>query len=93
MRDLTTVAELLHGEEEVVYCDAGYQGIDKCAEMEGRKTVFRTAIRPGKRLALPDTPGGRLENLVESAKTHIWALPRLKVERGGATRLSTFSAF
>ena len=44
-------------------------------------------------LALPDTPGGRLENLVESAKTHIWALPRLKVERGGATWLSTFSAY
>lgn len=76
VHDLTPAADLLHGEEVVVYADAGYQGIEKREEMEGKTTQFRIAMRPGKRRALPDTPNGRLENLVESAKAHI----RAKVE-------------
>ncbi len=82
-------AELLHGEAEVAYGDGCYQGIDERAEMEDKKTIFRTAMRSGKRLALPDKPEGRLENLVESAKAHIWNLARPKAEFGGATRWST----
>jgi len=37
---------------------------------------FQVTMRPGKGRALPDTPDGRLENLVEAAKAHI----RAKVE-------------
>jgi IS5 family transposase len=44
--------------------------------MEGKTVKFRVAMRPGKRRALPDTPDGRLENLVEAAKAH----SRAKVE-------------
>jgi transposase, IS5 family len=73
VHDLTPAAELLHGEEEVVYADAGYQGIAKRPEMAGKSTEFRVAMRPGKRLALPDTPDGRLDDLVETAKAHIRA--------------------
>jgi IS5 family transposase len=73
VHDLTPAAELLYGEEVVVYADAGYQGIEKREEMEGKTARFRVAIRPGKRRALPDTPEGRLENLVEAAKAHILA--------------------
>jgi transposase, IS5 family len=76
VHDLTPAADLLHGEEVVVYADAGYQGIEKREEMEGKAANFRVAMRPGKRRALPDTPEGRLENLVETAKAHI----RAKVE-------------
>ena len=36
--DLTPAAELLHSEGEVVYGVAGYQGIEKRAEMKGKKT-------------------------------------------------------
>jgi IS5 family transposase len=36
VHDLTPASELLHGEESVVYADAGYQGIEKRSEMEGR---------------------------------------------------------
>ena len=36
VHDLTPAAELLHGEETVVYADAGYQGIEKRPEMQGR---------------------------------------------------------
>ena len=73
VHDLTPAAELLHGEEEVVYADAGYQGIGKRPEMAGKSTEFRVAMRPGKRRALSDTPDGKLQDLVETAKAHIRA--------------------
>ena len=73
VHDLTPAAELLHGEETVVYADAGYQGIEKREEMQGKAIGFRVAMRPGKRRALPDTPEGRLDDLIETAKAHIRA--------------------
>jgi len=73
LHDLTPAAELLHGGEDVFYADAGYQGIEKRPEMEGKTTIFRIAMRPGKRRALPDTTEGRLDDLVETAKAHIRA--------------------
>ncbi|MBD1193442.1 IS5 family transposase [Vulcanococcus sp. Clear-D1] len=76
VHDLTPAAELLHGDEEVVYGDAGYQGIAKRPEMARKATEFRVAMRPGKRRALPDTPDGKLQDLIETAKAHI----RSKVE-------------
>jgi IS5 family transposase len=57
----------------VVYGDAGYQGIEKRAEMAGKSTAFRVAMRHGKRRVLPDTTDGRLLGLVETAKAHIRA--------------------
>ena len=76
VHDLTPAADLLHGEETVVYADAGYQGIEKRTEMEGKGIGFRVAMRPGKRRVLPDTPEGRVDDLIETAKAHI----RAKVE-------------
>ncbi|WP_246833729.1 IS5 family transposase [Synechococcus sp. CB0101] len=76
VHDLTPAAELLHGDEEVVYGDAGYQGIAKRPEMAGKTAEFRVAMRPGTRRALPDTPDGRVQDLIETAKAHI----RSKVE-------------
>ena len=73
VHDLTPAAELLHGEESVVYADAGYQGIAKRPEMEGKKIQFRVAMRPGQRRVLPDTAEGRLLNLIEMAKAHMRA--------------------
>jgi IS5 family transposase len=76
VHDLTSAAQLLHGDDEVVYADVGYQGIAKRAKMTGKTTEFRVAMRPGKRRALPDTPEGRLQDLIETAKARI----RSKVE-------------
>ena len=76
VHDLTPAAELLHGQEAVVYAVAGYQGIEKRDEMKGKAVGFRVAMRPGKRRALPDTPEGRLDDQIETAKAHI----RAKVE-------------
>ena len=73
---LTPAADLLHGDEELVYGDAGYQGIAKRPEMDGTKAEFRVAMRPGKRRVLPDMPEGKLQDLIETAKAHI----RSKVE-------------
>lgn len=58
LHDITPAAELLHGDEELVYADAGYHGIDKREMMQGRWLGFRVAMRPGKGRALPCTPEG-----------------------------------
>jgi IS5 family transposase len=71
VHDLTPAAELLHGEETVVYADAGYQGIANRPEMADKEIEFRVAMRPGKRRVLPKTPDGRLLDLIETAKAHI----------------------
>jgi len=71
VHDLTPAAELLHGDEDVVYGVAGYQGIAKRQEMPGKTMEFRVAMRPGKRRALPDTTEGTLQDLFETAKAHI----------------------
>jgi IS5 family transposase len=76
VHDLTPAPELLHGEETLVYEDAGYQGIEKRQGMEGKPIEFRVAMRPGKRRVLPETSDGRLLDLIETAKAHI----RAKVE-------------
>ena len=76
VHDLTPAADLLHGDEQVVYAYAGYQGIAKRPETAGKTTEFRVAMRPGKRRHLPDNPDGRLQDLIETAKAHI----RSKVE-------------
>jgi IS5 family transposase len=76
VHDLTPAAGLLHGDEKVVYGDAGYQGIAKRPEVTGNSAEFRVAMRPGKRRGLPDTAEGRLQDLIEAAKAHV----RAKVE-------------
>jgi len=76
VHDLTPVKELLHGGEQQVHADAGYQGIHKREALKGRKIQWHVALRPGKRRALPNTPTGNLLRQVEQAKARI----RAKVE-------------
>jgi IS5 family transposase len=76
VHDLTPAAELLHGEENVVYGNAIDLGIAKRPEMAGKTTELRVAIRPGKRRVLADTAEGKLQDLIETAKAHI----RSKIE-------------
>lgn len=76
VQDVTMAAELLHGEESVVYGDAGYQGLEKREEMAERDVECRIAMRPGQRRRLPETAEGRLFDWLERAKAHI----RAKVE-------------
>ena len=39
---------------------------------------FRVAMRPGKRRALPDTPEGRVDDLIETAKAHVRAKVKIR---------------
>ncbi|MCP9855265.1 MULTISPECIES: transposase [unclassified Synechococcus] len=73
---LTPSADLLHGNEQVVFGDAGHQGIAMRSAMVGKSMEFRVAIRPGIRRSLPNNPDGKLQDLIEAAKAHI----RAKVE-------------
>ena len=43
--DVTQVDKLLHGEENMVGADAGYTGIEKRAEHDGRKVIWQVAAR------------------------------------------------
>ena len=64
VHDLTPAAELLHGDEEVVYRDAGYQGIAKRPEMDGTQASYRVAMPFGKRRALTDTSQRKPQDLI-----------------------------
>ncbi len=46
VHDVIPEAKLLHGDEEVVYGDAGYQGIAKRPEMARKESEFRVVMRP-----------------------------------------------
>jgi len=43
--DVTQVDKLLHGDENVVCADAGYTGVEKRPEHEGREVIWQVAAR------------------------------------------------
>ena len=76
VHELNTAADRVHGEERVIYGDAGHIGIEKRDAFKGCEAEMRIAMKPGQRRVLPDTPEGRLLDLIETAKAHF----RAKVE-------------
>ena len=75
VNDVTQGHGLLHGEETVVFADAGYQGATKRPEATG--VDWHVAMRPGKRRALDkQTKLGALLEQVEKFKASV----RAKVE-------------
>ena len=76
VHELNTAADRIHGEEHMIYGDSGHIGIEKREEFKDCEAEMRVAMKPGKRRVLPDTPDGRLLDLIEAAKAHI----RAKVE-------------
>ena len=74
VNDVTQGHALLHGEEEVVFADAGYQGAPKRDEATG--VDWHIAMRPGKRKAQKHTPWGALLEQAEKLKAGV----RAKVE-------------
>jgi IS5 family transposase len=57
----------IHSVETMVYADAGFQKIEKRSEMRGRGISLPVEMRPGKRRALPNTLGRRVDDLIETA--------------------------
>lgn len=76
VHDLTVAADLLHGDEQRVFADAGYRGIDKRAEHRERSVEWYIARRPGERKKLRETLHGKLVEEVEYKKASL----RAKVE-------------
>jgi IS5 family transposase len=74
--DVTQAQTLLHGDENDVFGDAGYQGVDKREENQGIPVTWHIALRPGKRKLLAETPLGDLQERMEQVKASI----RAKVE-------------
>jgi IS5 family transposase len=75
VNDVTQGHGLLHGEETVVFADAGYQGATKRPEATG--VDWHVAMRPGKRRALDkQTALGALLEQAEKLKASV----RAKVE-------------
>lgn len=74
VNDVTQGHALLHGDEESVFADAGYQGAEKREEATG--VQWHIAMRPGKRKQHKTTPWGALTEQIE----HLKASVRAKVE-------------
>jgi transposase, IS5 family len=70
--DITQADKLLHGEEERVWGDAGYQGIDKREEHEERDVEWFIAMRPGKRAKLAKSnPLAQAEKIKASVRAKV----------------------
>jgi IS5 family transposase len=75
VHDVIQGHSLLHGDEQVVFADAGYQGATKRPEATG--VDWHVAMRPGKRRALDkNSPWGNLLDKAEQMKASV----RAKVE-------------
>jgi len=75
VNDVTQGHALLHGDEEVVFADAGYQGAMKRNEATG--VPWQVAMRPGKRRALDKSnPIEALTDQIEKLRASV----RAKVE-------------
>ena len=73
VHDLTPVEELLTGEENAIFADAGYRGAERRTQT---KATWHIAMRPGKRRALTDSAKDRITNKLETLKAQV----RAKVE-------------
>ena len=74
--DITETEKLLHGEEQVVFLDAGYTGIEKRAEVKEKKVKWLVAMKRGKLKAMPEDRLKTLTGQLERAKASV----RAKVE-------------
>jgi len=74
--DVTQAHALLHGEESVVFADAGYQGVEKREENWETPVDWHVAMKRGMRKALSTSKQGMGLEAMEQAK----ASTRAKVE-------------
>ena len=73
VHDLTASEQLLHGEEDRVWGDVGYRGMDKREAHKDRQVAWHIAIGPSQRRRLARD---ELERLMEECKSSV----RAKVE-------------
>jgi transposase, IS5 family len=72
--DVTKGHSLLHGQERLVFADAGYQGIEKrTEELTNPSAVWHVSMRPGKRRALSKKGGDKITRILERLKSSVRA--------------------
>ena len=73
--DINETHNLLHGDEEMVFADAGYTGAEKREEMKDCTATWQIAMKRGKRKKLREEGGelGQANEEVEKAKAGIRA--------------------
>ena len=76
VHDIVEANSLLHGQESVVFADAGYQGIEKRPDAKP-EVLWHVAMRPGKRKALDKSNAA--DALIDAAEK-LKAGVRAKVE-------------
>ncbi|BDT58106.1 IS5 family transposase [Massilia varians] len=74
--DVTQTHKLLHGDETMVFGDAGYQGADKRPENAAKAVTWHIAMKRSARKAMKKNPLGRMKEKLEKAKASV----RAKVE-------------
>jgi IS5 family transposase len=72
--DVACAHALLHGEGRLALGDAGYRGVDRRPEHQGRAVQWEVALRPGQRQALPKNRAGRQAERIEQLKARVRAL-------------------
>ena len=74
--DMAQAHPLLHRKEIFALGDAGYRGVEKRDENQGKSVTWHVAIRPGKRGALLQHRFGWIQERTEKMKANV----RAKVE-------------
>ena len=70
--DITQADKLLHGDEQRVWCDSGYLGVDKREEHKARAVDWFIAMCPGKRAALAKSdPLAQAEKMKASVRAKV----------------------
>ena len=85
VHDITEAHKLLHGEEKVVWCDAGHQGVQQREEDRELKVDWQVAMRPGKRRKLEHGSDAAVAEK-EKASVRTKSLPPTAI--GGGASLS-----
>ena len=80
VHDVTGAHRLLHGEETVVWGDAGYRGVRKRKENLGREVDWQIAMRPGQRWKLDPGIGEALAERNKASMRSKVEHPFLKVK-------------
>ena len=69
--DVSQTEHLLHGEEEVVFADAGYIGAEKREALKDKQVKWRIAMKRGKLKAMAEGPIKELTRRAERLKAQL----------------------
>jgi IS5 family transposase len=72
--DIVKTAELLHGEEKTLHADAGYIGVEKREEMQGKELEYYVAEKRSVVEKLPEGPERESVKALEKAKAQVRAI-------------------